>query len=527
MKKVLCVFLSVIVAAAVFAGCGKQTASTDYELTHNLGTEYPLQTDETLKVWCYFPSNAMDGAKNLNDLPLGQNLEKLTGVHVDYIHPESGGESESFNLMLASGELPDIIMYTWPTFAGGADKAINDGYILQLDKLVDEYCPDFKKALDDYDAKKFFSTDSGNLYYFPGIWNGEAVNTGGLMLRKDWLNDLNMSVPETIGEWHDVLTAFKDKKGAEAPLSVTPQAFWDGAFSGAFGIKLAYYVDDGKIKNGYMEDGYKDFLKTMIDWKNEGLFDKNFTTIDSKTILQNCLVNKTGATYGGQGQTMGGLINGNHTDAKFDLVAAPYPVLNKGDKCNVAKKNTQAANQMGAAITTSCKNIELAAKWLNFGYTQAGAYAYAFGVEGESFEIKDGYPTFTDLVMHNPDGASVKAMLDRYTRSATTSGPFIKDYRYLEQYAQLPQQKECLVIWSDQDGESHELPPLFFDKSEQAVISEKTNAVKTYQEEMLYRFLNETEPLDNFDSYIENMKKNGADEILAAYQSAYERYLGR
>lgn len=527
MKKILCTLLSAAIAAALVCGCGKKTANSDMELTNNLGTEYPLKTEETLSVWCFFPNDAMDGAKTLNDLPLGQNLEKLSGVHIDYTHPPTGGESESFNLLLASGELPDIIMYNWPIFPGGADKAINDGYIMQLNDIVDEYCPDFKKALNEYDARKFFSTDEGKLYYFPGIWNGNAVNTGGLMLRKDWLDDLGMSVPETIDEWHDVLAAFKNEKGAQAPLSVTLQAFQDGAFSGAFGIKLGYYVEDGKVKNGYMEDDYKDFLKKMIEWKKEGIFDKNFTTIDNNTILSNCLVNKTGATYGGQGQTMGGLINGNHRDASFDLVAAPYPVLKKGEKCNIAKKNTQAATQMGAAITTSCKNVELAAKWLNFGYTQAGAYAYAFGVEGESFTIENGYPTFTDFIMHNPDGASVKSMLDRYTRSATASGPFIKDYRYLEQYAQLPQQKECLVVWSDQDGESHELPPLFFDKSEQSVVSEKTNAVKTYQEEMLYRFLNETESIDNFDSYIENMKKNGADDILAAYQSAYKRYLGR
>ena len=182
---------------------------------------------------------------------------------------------------------------------------------------------------------------------------------------------------------------------------------------------------------------------------------------------------------------------------------------------------------MGAAITTACKDVELAAKWLNYGYTQKGAYTYAFGIEGESYNIIEGYPTYTDLVMKNPDGATVKSMLDRYTRSATTSGPFIKDYRYLEQYAQYPQQKTALKIWSDYDGEGHELPPLFFDASEQAVISEKVNTVKTYQEEMLYKFISGEEPLSNFDKYIENMKGNGAQDILDAYQSAYDRYTKR
>ena len=348
-----------------------------------------------------------------------------------------------------------------------------------------------------------------------------------MILRKDWLDELKLDVPETIDEWHTVLTAFKEKKGASAPLSPILQTFQDGNFTGAYGIKLNYYVDNGKVKNGYFEQSYKDFLELMVKWREEGLLDKNFSTLDGQTVSSNFLSGKTGAQFGSQGSTMGTYLNMAHDDKKFDVVAAPYPVMNKGEKCNVAKKNAQSSTQMGAAITTACKDVELAAKWLNYGYTQKGAYTYAFGIEGESYNIIDGYPTYTDLVMKNPDGATVKSMLDRYTRSATTSGPFIKDYRYLEQYAQYPQQRAALKIWSDYDGDGHELPPLFFDASEQAVISEKVNTVKTYQEEMLYKFISGEEPLSNFDKYIENMKGNGAQDILDAYQSAYDRYTKR
>lgn len=524
MKKIVVLLLCVSVILASFAGCKSSEVGKSYEITHNLGTEYPLKTDKTLTVWCEFPKNAMENAQNLNDLPLGKELEKQTGVHIEYMHPTS---DESFNLMLASGKLPDIIMYRWPTFAGGADKAINDGYIYKLNEIVDEYCPDFKTALDKYNAKKYYSTDDGSLYYFPGLWNSDSVLTAGMILRKDWLDELKLDVPETIDEWHTVLTAFKEKKGASAPLSPILQTFQDGNFTGAYGIKLNYYIDNGKVKNGYFEQSYKDFLELMVKWREEGLLDKNFSTLDGQTVSSNFLSGKTGAQFGSQGSTMGTYLNMAHDDKKFDVVAAPYPVMNKGEKCNVAKKNAQSSTQMGAAITTACKDVELAAKWLNYGYTQKGAYTYAFGIEGESYNIIDGYPTYTDLVMKNPDGATVKSMLDRYTRSATTSGPFIKDYRYLEQYAQYPQQKTALKIWSDYDGEGHELPPLFFDASEQAVISEKVNTVKTYQEEMLYKFISGEEPLSNFDKYIENMKGNGAQDILDAYQSAYDRYTKR
>ena len=40
----------------------------------------------------------------------------------------------------------------------------------------------------------------------------------GPMIRKDLLEELDLEVPETIDEWHDVLTALKEN-GVDVPLS--------------------------------------------------------------------------------------------------------------------------------------------------------------------------------------------------------------------------------------------------------------------------------------------------------------------
>ena len=193
----------------------------------------------------------------------------------------------------------------------------------------------------------------------------------------------------------------------------------------------------------------------------------------------------------------------------------------------MAKKQAQAISQMGAAITTQCEDVELAARWLNYGYTNAGRLAYAFGIEGESYEMVDGEPVYTDYVMNNPDGIGVKNMLDRYTRSATTSGPFIKAWGYLKQYAKLPQQKRALDIWSNLDGEPTEIPPLYFSEEEQSVVSERLNSITTYQKEMFYKFINKSEPLENFDKYLKTLEELGTGEILKIYNAAYQRYLQR
>ena len=45
------------------------------------------------------------------------------------------------------------------------------------------------------------------------------------MIRKDWLDDLGLEVPETIDEWYTALKAFKEEKGATAPLTLNTYAF--------------------------------------------------------------------------------------------------------------------------------------------------------------------------------------------------------------------------------------------------------------------------------------------------------------
>lgn len=523
MKRKLLLMLSAVLLLTSCGGGGGSNAKIEF--TDNYGESYPIQTDKTLTVWCEFPENALKGANNFNDLPLAQQLEKETGIRIEYIHP-TDATGESFNLMLASGELPDIIMSRWCQFPGGGGKAVTDGYILPLNEIVEKYSPDFLAALDKYDARKYFSTDDGKLFFYPGIWDYDAVNTSGFMLRKDWLDELGLEVPETIDEWEHVLRKFKDKKGATAPFTSTFQPFYEGGFSGAYGFKLDFYIENGEIKNGYEHPEYKTMLETIIRWRDEGLFDKNFSTMDQGTMITNMLTGKTGAIYGAQGSVMGNIM-GAATENGYDLVAAPYPSLVKGEQCTMAKKQAQAISQMGAAITTQCEDVELAARWLNYGYTNAGRLAYAFGIEGESYEMVDGEPVYTDYVMNNPDGIGVKNMLDRYTRSATTSGPFIKAWGYLKQYAKLPQQKRALDIWSNLDGEPTEIPPLYFSEEEQSVVSERLNSITTYQKEMFYKFINKSEPLENFDKYLKTLEELGTGEILKIYNAAYQRYLQR
>ena len=127
------------------------------------------------------------------------------------------------------------------TYPGGAAKAIEDGVIIETTDYLDKYAPNLKSYLENHpNIDKIVKTDVGQYYSFPAIQGDDFLLTyTGLILRKDWLDELGLDVPETIDEWETVLTAFKEKKGAAAPITYEDSLFKNSSsFLGAYGIAV-------------------------------------------------------------------------------------------------------------------------------------------------------------------------------------------------------------------------------------------------------------------------------------------------
>ena len=51
--------------------------------------------------------------QNYDEMLFYQEMEKRTGVHIDFIHPIEGSTgNEAFIAMLTGSEIPDLIEYT-------------------------------------------------------------------------------------------------------------------------------------------------------------------------------------------------------------------------------------------------------------------------------------------------------------------------------------------------------------------------------------------------------------------------------
>ena len=210
-------------ASAPEASSADDASPTSWPATPLGNVDLPL-TDEpvTVTMWMGVNPNVLKITEDIgNDCALWNELATRTGVNLEFTVVNPDTESEKFNLMVASNDLSDIISNATTLYTNGGEAAVADEILIDhLPYLTEELTPQICKLMEEYpDAVPEALTESGWLAGMPQLsMQTETTQTFGPMIRKDWLDELGLDVPETYDELHDVLVAFKEKKGADAPL---------------------------------------------------------------------------------------------------------------------------------------------------------------------------------------------------------------------------------------------------------------------------------------------------------------------
>lgn len=532
MKKTLAIVLALILAMAAFTGCdSKKTFSNGGSIEKTTPDSYPIETDETLTYWMVVSGHVTAVVPSLNETPHAKALIEQTGINVKFIHPVVGQESESFNLLLSSGDLPDIIEYDWKNkYPGGVDKAINDKIIIPLNEVFEKVSPNIMKyAKENPQVDKLLKSTGGSYYGYPMlILDDKLLTFRGPMVRKDLLKKAGLEEPETIEEWDIMLRKFKEM-GVDTPItlnlsSATLESM--SAFLGAYGLTGGFFVDNGTVKYGPYEKDYEKYVNLMATWYKDGILDKNFTDVDTKRVTALVTSGEVGAAFGSAGGDFGTWLPVlSETVPEADFQPIKYPVLNKGDRPFTGQKSFPVGNNY-ACISATSKNAELAARLLDYGYSETGHMLYNFGVEGESYTMENGEAIYTDKIMdiEKNGGISVGQAMGQYIR-ANSTGPFRQAVGYLDQFYTNPVQRNAVGIWADTDSLDHAIPGGILNAEENKEYSKIMSDVNVYKEEFLYKAVTGKVSLDSFGEYYAAMKDMGIERAIEIYQGAYDRYM--
>lgn len=499
-----------------------------------------------LTIWQTFEASKGVTMTSFNDMKTWPLIEEETGIKVNFKHPAVGSENEQFNLMLASGDMPDIVFYQWQSVAGGPMKAITDGLILDINDIVAEYCPNYTAVLEKYpEVKQQIITDEGVLFGFASISIDErdktapdyvpAFQTFGWLIRQDWLGACGIDkLPETMDEWEAALTAFKtmDPNGNgeadEIPL-VASSASEITNWIRAWGINNDFYIADPEAQTvgyGYYTEEYRDALTTLARWYANGLIDPDFAASDSKQkdskITSNIGGAWTGSTSGGFGRYIT-MMKPENPDLKMTGTTPPTVTAGQTYKFDSWSKYPIGRE---AAISANSEHPIEAAKFCDYFYSEAGHMYMNWGIEGETYVIgEDGTPEFTELVTNNPDGLSVDQVLIQYALSADDFF-FCMDPELWLARMSMPEQREMLPRWAT-GSLDRIMPPVLPTSDEAAEFASIMGEVNTYVDEMFTKFVMGVESLDNFDTYMSNLQSLGIERAIELKQNQLDRYNAR
>lgn len=536
LRKASSLLLSLTLLISVLAACGSPNANDEGNAKgSNAGTEtatsnqaegvskegFPIVSEPiTLKMM------SQDvGVADWNKMPVLQEMEKLTGIKLQYQNAPLDSFATKKNLVFASGDLPDIF-YAADLKPAEQVTYGTQGVLIPLEKYIDEgYAPNIKKIFDDHpDIRKSFTTPDGHIYALPNIDLAAVWYRGPMWYNGKFLKALNAAEPKTTDELYDYLKRVKDEdangngKQDEIPLTSVKLDDLRMYFLGFWGIydEVVYADKDGKVHYTPQEEGYKGYL-TFLNrlWKEELLDHETFSQTDEQKKAKG--KNNQVAVFNDYFPyfTLGGEPSEDNplmTPVKSEIADSPVYGKHPGISANGT-----------FAITSSNPAPEATMRWVDYLYSYEGATLFNQGPENLLWKYKN-------KETHEKEWLPVPGGVDREEYRGTITpnyGILTPGMSSSELSVGL---RSDFDLWIDKQN-AEKLTPIakspypnvYLTNEEQTEASALLSDLDTYVQQMEAKFVTGQESLANWDKYLAQIKKMGGDRIAELYQSAYDR----
>lgn len=469
-----------------------------------------------------------------NSLPRLDDIQAATGCRMTFKEVSATGATEQFNLMVASGDLTDIIQAA-DYYVGGLGAAYDDEVIIDLTDIIEENAPIYYDLLMNHAnqaTRDTVLTDGRHLSM--NTLKDEAVSDMGLVVRGDWLDELGLAVPETLGEFTDMLYAIHDKYGCQQTLYVNSSGeiqYMDGIFGASMfkvsgATDISPYVMDGKVTSGLLADEFREYVEYIRDLISDGIIYKDFYVNASTESEAWGLVSSGDTGVWRLGADSMHKVPDYAEDANAYALPIPKLVKEKGDKYLFGQQVALADNK-GYSLTGKCENPEMALQFFDWFFTDEGVLLSNYGIQGETYDMVDGEPQFNDFITNNPNPnlhMMFAVILNTYNQCPIYNIVSKMWVGYTQE------EKDAIHLWSDtsNDDTSRTLPTAAaLNTEETSLIANQMTAVISYASEEILKFMTSATELndDSWAAFKKNCIDQGLDECLEVYQKAYEEYL--
>lgn len=306
----------------------------------------------------------------------------------------------------AANDLPDVFFVSRPVL----QNLIRQGLVAAIDDIYD-MMPNR--------TAKYHDAASRNYTTFDGENFGMAVPSSttpieGLVIRKDWLDNLGLEIPTTLDELYDVMYAFtyNDPDGngrndtwgygafveSDTMLKGYPGSrLWP--IMGAFGVTGLWTFNESDLGLTVYKDSFYDFLVYFRKMCNDGVIDPNWLSYRKDDFRAAWKQGRFGVMYE-QWAALSAESNYAPFDTNFpngEWVVIDPPIGPNGDQSTGSLDKTYRIYAVSQEAVDEGK-LEAIARLFEWMASDEGYHLLGYGVEGVTYVLdENGNPSTEGL----------------------------------------------------------------------------------------------------------------------------------
>lgn len=572
MKKGLLLIALILIGLGVTACTSKPSGPTKTleELGYNVNGLPIVQ--ETVEYTIISPKNAL--AINYNEMDIFTKMFEDTNVKINWNNLSEETFSTTKQMIIQdTRNLPDAMYH-----AGFTDRDIIQysaaGTIIALDNYLDNM-PNFKRILEERpDIRKVITATDGHIYALPRVEEmGLLQHPNILFINKDWVNFLsqnnlislngqalsvsieggnledtsteeniqlkpltitvnNQVVPGfTLAQYEAILRAMKTNAALLTSANLIPLTFrfggWQGNQSdlfGAFGVPENIdhlTVVNDQVTFTAVTNQYKQAINFFSNWIDEGLIEKDVLTQGEFDLLAKGKGSnpRLGSFYWWEKETV------IKPEWQAQYVALP-PLIGPDGKQEIGVSNNQEISKGNFVVFSKAKNPEILLTWIDRFYDPIISAQINYGPIGIAYEEElneDGLLIQKPI----PEGMTADELRLRnapmgviYLSYEQWENTLVMEYRARLRLALLDVYIKPYIMEN-----VRQYPNVSFTLSEMNTINRYGTDIYSYVYQSTTGWLLEGGVSDSaWNTYVSKLNQMKLQEMIAAYQTAYDRY---
>jgi len=560
MSKTLALLLACFL---VLAACSNTTNNTPAAPEKSAESSEPADPfgryEEPVQISISIEIDPTDNELPPGDTPLNnqytRQIKEALNVDVDHQFAASGQNlRQRISLAIASNDLPDAMVVN----AVELRQLVEADQIADLTEVYEQYAsPDIKTIIENTNGAALDAvTFDGKIMALPGVQaNADGIHL--LWIRQDWLDKLNLEPPTTMAELEEVARAFVEKdpdgNGQRDTIGITgPESGgklyanflesknnlygFDAIFS-AHDSFPGYWLEgeDGSPVYGSILPETREALASLRDLYSKGLIDPEMGVRNKAD--EPIIAGKSGMFFAPWWMAYGPLTNAVKNDAEANWQAYALPLNQNGEfRPHAATPSTEFV-----VVRKDYEHPEVPMKLLNNLFKNE---------QENTFDPSKGGPGYYPLrVVYAPSDEiefTVKALRDVRAGNKTAED-FANDKAYkllpsdiasIKTIKNEPYDSMDLSTWNPEanwgawtrsysimvggrplvDTDFEEVPSLLYEQT--PLMESRWVNLRKLEDETFLRIIMGAAPLETFDSFVENWKRQGGDQITQEVKDA-------